>query len=54
MPVKQFIPTQLLTCKDVRYVPNIKTQADVAEYVIELRDGYMDCYLKLETIKELQ
>ncbi len=52
--VKQDLPNELLTCKDVRLVPDVKTQADVAEYVLTLYDGYMDCFLKLEAIKRLQ
>ncbi len=50
--VKQTLPQELLECKDV-VIPFVKTQKDVANFILDLHDGYMDCYLKLQAIKEL-
>lgn len=50
--VKQTLPNELLTCKDIG-IPSVKTQLDVANYVIELRGGYLECYEKLEAIRRL-
>lgn len=52
--VQRLIPNEILECVDLRYVPTIKTDKDVSNYILVLHGGYMDCYEKLQKIKELQ
>lgn len=48
------IPDALLTCPSEPVVPEIRTQRDVALYVIDLREYGRICEAQLQSVKQLQ
>jgi hypothetical protein len=51
--VKQDVPAVLLECSAEPAVPQAETQAEVAEYVVQLSDAGQDCRDKLAQVRKL-
>lgn len=51
--VKPTIPAQLLVCPDQPPVPEVKTQKDVAGFLLDVAEAGADCREKLARVRDL-